>query len=520
MNEIVEKNEVPDETTFYQQLGFKVNPFQYTNADQEEGLKEYFLPPPYFQSVWGDPTRASSCVVFAPRGGGKSAQRKMIEARSLTSKALALQYTRFEFESAQSLSQVDLNYHIRNIVRICLMGLLMQIYEKGLGDLNFTSTEREHIKALARFYLYDMNSEQVVNAVNAIMGPFGRVKEYISSNLYAINGLIDGLLSKAGLSAISGGMGGGVGKIEKPSKHHLEVVVSLINSLGFDSVYILVDKVDETNLTGNDAKASFDLLESLLRDLEILQIKNLAFKFFLWNEIYPFYKKYARADRILQYHLTWKSDELKKMLQLRLQAYSSNRVRDFSQLLASDMSGGAKEAVESLLLTFSHGSPRDLIRICGQMVTEQLRLDPHSNRISLNAITEGFNRFCKDRAKEVVSDNILRDLQKLHKLDFTVTSVVNVAKIQANGARAKIKTWLYTGVVKYINDIRESGAKKPVHHYTIVDSRIAKSIFSELDFLGFLRNKVRTCPRCKVEMFRDWDISTKHICHECKSQFD
>jgi hypothetical protein len=314
MDEIVEKNEVPDETGFYQQLGFKVNPFQYTNADQEDELKEYFVPPPYFQSVWGDPTRASTCIVFAPRGGGKSAQRKMLEARSLTSKVLALQYTRFEFESAQGLSQVDLNYHIRNIVRICLMGLLMQIYEKGLGTLNFTSTERDHIKALAKFYLYDMNSEQVVNAVNSIMGPFGRVKEYISSNLYAINSLIDGLLSRAGLSAVSGGVGGGVGKIEKPSKHHLENVVSLISSLGFDSVYILVDKVDETNLTGNNAKASFDLLEPLLRDLEILQIKNLAFKFFLWNEICPFYREYARADRIPQYHLTWKSDELRKML--------------------------------------------------------------------------------------------------------------------------------------------------------------------------------------------------------------
>lgn len=72
-----------DELSFYKGIGFKSNPFQYTNADQEENLEKYFIPPPYFQSVWGDPSKPSSCVIFAPRGGGKSAQRKMIETRSI-----------------------------------------------------------------------------------------------------------------------------------------------------------------------------------------------------------------------------------------------------------------------------------------------------------------------------------------------------------------------------------------------------------------------------------------------------
>lgn len=519
MEDIEDKREALDESSFYRQLGFTANPFQYTNADQEDALREYFVPPPYFQSVWGDPSRASTCVVFAPRGGGKSAQRKMLEARSCNSKVLAIQYSRFEFESGKSLSQVDLNYHIKNIVRNCLIGLLMQIYENGLNDSNFTSNEREHIKALAKFYLYDMRSEEVVNAVNSIMGPFGRAKEYITSNLYAINSLLDGLLSRAGLPAIGGGASGGVGKIGQPAKHHLEIVVSLIKSLGFDSVYILVDKVDETMLTGNNAEASFELLEPLLRDLEILQISNLAFKFFLWDAMYPFYRRYGRADRITQHHLTWKSEELKEMLKLRLQTYSSGNIRELSQLLSSVFSQGATEAVENLLLTFSHSSPRDLVRICGQMVTEQLRLDPYTGKICIDAVTTGFNRFCSDRSKEVVPENILRDLQKLHRLDFTVSSVVNVFKITANGARAKIKTWLNTGAVKYINDIRERGTAKPVHHYAVVDSRIAKTICSELDFLAFLENKVRTCDKCKAYMFRDWDISGKHICHECKTLF-
>ena len=514
-----ELTEALDEVGFYRRLNFKANPFQYTNADEEDELEEYFVPPPYFQSVWGDPKQASSCVVFAPRGGGKSAQRKMIESRSRGTKVLTLQYSRFEFAQGQSLDDIDLNYHIRNIARICILGFLMQIHQEGLGAISFSSTEREHIKALSKFYLYDMNSEEIVNAVNSVTGLLGRTKEYVENNLYAINALIDGLLSKAGLPAVGSGAGGHPGQIERPSKQHLEIIISLIKSLGFDSVYILIDKIDETSLTGNDANASFRLIGPLLRDLELLQIRDLAFKFFLWNEIYPFYKQHGRPDRIPLHHLKWRADELKTMLRLRLQVYSTNGPRDISALLKPGMEAGSKNAVDSLLLTFSHGSPRDMIRICAQMVVEQLRLNPHMGYIGVSAVTEGFNRFCVDRAKEVVPESTLRDLQKLHRLDFTVASVASVAKIKANGARAKIKTWLNTGVVKYINDIRLNEGKKPVHHYAVLDSRVAKSIFPELSFVEFLQTKVRVCSKCRADMFRDWDVSSNHICQACKALF-
>jgi len=70
------------ETQFYNRLGFDSNPFQYTNAEKEDRLEEYFISPPYFESVWGNPQNPKSAIVFAPRGGGKTAQRKMVELQS------------------------------------------------------------------------------------------------------------------------------------------------------------------------------------------------------------------------------------------------------------------------------------------------------------------------------------------------------------------------------------------------------------------------------------------------------
>jgi hypothetical protein len=64
---------------FHENLGFTNHPFVHTNADEEPYLERYFVAPPFFEGVVGDPKQPSSCIVLAPRGGGKSAQRRMIE---------------------------------------------------------------------------------------------------------------------------------------------------------------------------------------------------------------------------------------------------------------------------------------------------------------------------------------------------------------------------------------------------------------------------------------------------------
>ena len=72
-----------DLTNFIGNLGFIEDPFRQTNADREARLTEYFVPPRYFSEVFGNPEAPQSFFVFAPRGGGKSAQRIMMERRTM-----------------------------------------------------------------------------------------------------------------------------------------------------------------------------------------------------------------------------------------------------------------------------------------------------------------------------------------------------------------------------------------------------------------------------------------------------
>ncbi len=80
---------------YLNQLGFSVNPFQFSNADKEaDKIGEYFIKPDYFEDVWGNPYNPISNIVYAPRGGGKTAQRIMIEKRAKTSSdILTVTYT-------------------------------------------------------------------------------------------------------------------------------------------------------------------------------------------------------------------------------------------------------------------------------------------------------------------------------------------------------------------------------------------------------------------------------------------
>jgi hypothetical protein len=122
-------------------LGFHVDPFAKTNADEEELLKSYFIEPPFFKAVYGDLATPKSTVVFAPRGGGKTALKRMLELSSLTNNFLCVTYNQFNV-AGLSLKAIDLKYHCQNIARLLLVAILSATVERGIAPL---SNEDRHL---------------------------------------------------------------------------------------------------------------------------------------------------------------------------------------------------------------------------------------------------------------------------------------------------------------------------------------------------------------------------------------
>lgn len=102
--------------TFFARQGFETDPFESTNAENEPRLAEYFVSPPYFATVLGDPSSPQSHVVLAPRGSGKTAQRKMIEARSTEdTQTLCLLYATFDMHGGLRVADATWSYHMTQI---------------------------------------------------------------------------------------------------------------------------------------------------------------------------------------------------------------------------------------------------------------------------------------------------------------------------------------------------------------------------------------------------------------------
>ncbi|HYM15052.1 MAG TPA: hypothetical protein VEZ14_05795 [Dehalococcoidia bacterium] len=514
------------EAEFLRRLGFDSNPFQYTDADLEVRLPDYFVAPPYFPSVFGDPDHPTSAIVFAPRGSGKSAQRRMVELQCPPESVLCITYDTFAELSPEKAAP---NEHLRKIARLTLIGVLTQITNRPGGADCLTDDEKKIVQLLANHYLDTLGQREFAEALDALKNLPEKAKEFWRENFWLVNSVAGFALTKLGIPLQQPRLGDTVGNALDPSPTlHLALLGKIAAAAGLRSVYVLIDKVDETPATTNNPEAAYALISPLARDLRTLSTAPYGFKFFLPDTLGPFHRAYGRPDRIPQFELKWNWEDLREILLRRLSAHSGGAVTSDYELVDPE-SGGAPAAtpeqlrhlLEDWIYKFAHGSPRDLIRIWQHIVAEQLRADPNAARVSIDAIFTGLDQFCAERTLEIVPPKIWSELQRVGRLDFTTNFVANdVFKIEANSARNKIRAWTDTGVVVRQADRQMKGARRPVYHYAIEDLRVARTLMSEYDAFNFWMTKVYECDACPTVVIRDWDRESSHVCRGCGSQID
>jgi hypothetical protein len=394
------------------QLGFEADPFAKTNADDEERLGSYFIEPPFFKAVYGDLAAPKSAVVFAPRGGGKTALKRMIELSSLSEPFMCITYNQFNVAGLK-LQEVDLDYHLRNITRLLLVAVISSAADRGLGDL--TSDDRHIIFLLTKEYLSEIVPSELKAAVSSVQNLSDKAKEWWNKFTGPIGIAINALLAKIGLAATEldkfSTSGGRLGSL----LDQITILGRAAIRLGYECVYILIDKVDENTLTGR-ASTSYRFISPVVSDLQLLELPSFGFKFFLWDLLIDDYRAVARPDRVKYYNLRWGANQLKEMLAKRLSAHSADQVRSLSSI----SSVGSAEDVDAIVALFSQGSPRNTIRICKEILDQQSELDSTATTISREAIIRGFDVFAKNYTNEILDEGIIRDLQKIKRADFTV----------------------------------------------------------------------------------------------------
>ena len=490
-------------------LGLTLDPFAKTNADEEDLLKSYFIEPPFFKAVYGDLATPKSAVVFAPRGGGKTALKRMLELSSLTEPFMCITYNRFAVSNLR-LKDIDLDYHLRSIVRLLLVAVLSSVAERGIQS--FTNDDRHLIYIFTKEYLSEIDSTELKLAIQSVQNLSDKAKEWWNNFTGPIGLILNSLLHRIGLGAAeiekfrvsSGHLGQKIGQ--------LEVLASLAIKLGYQCIYVLVDRVDETALTSNKGSNSFEFISPLVLDLQLLELKGFGFKFFLWDLLMDEYRSAARPDRVKYYNLHWEVPQLRQMLSKRLLAHSTDHVGSLGSISAPEV----RHELDNAVALFSQGSPRNIIRICKEILDQQSEMDSSARELSVAAIVKGFDVFAKNYANELFEDNIIRDLQKMRRADFTVKNVyTDVFRFTQQAGMTKVRSWQDAGVVEQIGAIQETQGVRSSNHYGVSNLLVLKYMFPELSVFELMNRKIRTC-QCGRVMVRDWDRKPEHSCESCQ----
>jgi len=509
-----------EEREFFNNLGFDSNPFQFTNADDEERLKNYFIPPPYFNSVWGDPKSPKSVTVFAPRGGGKTAQRKMIEYECVKNEnVLCVNYSDFDF--SKEPKDITLNDHLGKIIPSIILGILTKLNQNPDLAKRLDETDKLYLKHLVEVHIGNLSERELSNAINSLSNYSDKAKKIWNEHLFSINIALNLVLSRLGSKDQDLKKLDTSPKFDETLKHQFKKIPLIALKMNFSSIYILIDKVDESEKTGNNAELSAKFIEPLLKDLDILETKGYGFKFFLWDKLLQYYDKYGRKDRVEFYSLKWTDTDLKSMISKRLEEYSNHNITDLSQIIDPK----SNIDINDLVILFAQKSPRDVIRIVQNIIAEQREIDQNVRRISHNAIIKGIDNFCKQKLSDLAIGDFATGLKKIGKMEFTVNYLVNeVYKCSNSNVSNKIKKWLNFGFIEGIGKVKQGRVKQGkgtfVNLYCISDLIVARNILSEMPVEQFLKQKCKKCPSCGKYLLRDWDVVQEKVCHYCSSRIE
>src|SRR5262249_47635450 len=156
-------------------------------------------PPPYFATVRGDPRSPKSHIVLAPRGGGKSAQRRMIEAVSGQENFNCVAYDRFEFPAGFDLSGASWAYHIEQICRLVTVSLLVAIDEEPSRLDGLSKDTKQVIRFCAERFLGSLNAKELSSAIDSVKTFGEKAKDFWRKFGGPVAGVIDVVLERLGL---------------------------------------------------------------------------------------------------------------------------------------------------------------------------------------------------------------------------------------------------------------------------------------------------------------------------------
>ena len=175
--------------------------------------------------------------------------------------------------------------------------------------------------------------------------------------------------------------------------------------------------------------------------------------------------------------------------------------------------------IDEALCVMSNKSPRNMIRMCEQILAIQANRSGESSAIDIQSVDIGVTNFSETLFKELYGEVSLREIQKVGRELFTTNFIANdVLKISGQGARNKITVWVQSGLVAQIGTVTIPQSRKPVNFYCVVDPGAVRLMYRTTDFVKFIQDRWLPCNHCKSDNLINIDLypdKNEAVCREC-----
>lgn len=482
-------------------LQLKSNPFEHYVAETEPDISEYAVKPPYFEAIGARANNCSSYILFGDRGAGKSATRLTVFKEIWSRKSrgdrvpLAVNMTDFSAmvvgKKLHGVSDTVLVVEAAFVVIESLLAWLSALEEDDrkvfVGGLNEDENTLCY-RVLRDYYLVRPDAKRLKSAREAMQllnqALPARNKLWIERKWDAISGVvatIADILVKRELGE------GGISMDAKAllAKEAAETdpilvlrqLVDFVRIFDFSGVVVLIDKVDETEATGNSADQTAALIHPLLARVQLLEVEGFSWTYFLWSSVRSLFEGAVypvRLDKIGHATVTWPDEFFSLMLEKRVRFYSSAKC-GFEGLFSDR---GYAKTITPELVRVAMRSPRELIRLMDVIIREHDILHAEDNDVLLYAETvdRGLDAYVKDVVSGFYGERLLAQIFRLNKVAFTNKDVQLIFKVGPQSARNRIQQWENAGIIKLTGTRAAEGAQggKPSNEYTIVDARVER----------------------------------------------
>ncbi|MBV7539844.1 hypothetical protein [Acidovorax sp. sic0104] len=487
----------------YQALGFTDNPFNSNTAEREPEIAAYAVHPPYLDRTEEASKKSGSFFLEGARGSGKSATRLTIAKKLMSGPQdqLVVPFTSFNIFRPYIKGALTIDLFATQVAFLVAEGLLawlstlseedQRAFKAHTADStplisNFISTFYLNRSDKSRADSASETYELIGTSIPTKVGIWIEKRwDAVSSSL--VNVALAIAKKKADFDLGNPESYQAMLARQKGDGFHdpiyiLKKAVEVARAFGFSGILIQMDKVDETDWTGNDLDAASDLIVPILSNINLHEIENLTWTFFVWDEVSRNIRRKngakIRFDKIPSGLIAWEVGYLADMVNRRMSYFSGGRIKELS-----DISEPGTD-VNSLMLEMidlTGRSPRSLISVFDHVLSTHIQRNQRVPRkLDTDAFESGMNSFALQALYNKGLLEEARTISKLRSLEFVTKDVQRLTRQSAQTSRGKIDRWVELQLVKYDGTKQVATAGRPVDKFRVADPLVARIVSRDL----------------------------------------